>query len=99
MAFLQRQILKRTVKESKAKLNICTSYSTAASASAVATTPPQLPPFDHDPKPYTGPSADQVFQKRKQFLGPSIFHYYQKPVSFFPFFFPNGILFLSLVIK
>lgn len=81
MAFLQRQILKRTVKESKAKLNICTSFSTAASASAVATTPPQLPPFDHDPKPYTGPSADQVFQKRKQFLGPSIFHYYQKPLN------------------
>lgn len=83
MAFLQRQILKRSVKESKAKLIICSSFSTAASASAsaVATTPPQLPPFDHEPKPYTGPTADQVFQKRKQFLGPSLFHYYQKPLN------------------
>lgn len=91
------------MKESKAKLIISSSFSTAASASAsaVATTPPQLPPFDHEPKPYTGPTADQVFQKRKQFLGPSLFHYYQKPVSFFPVFIFgfNGILFLSLVIK
>lgn len=42
---------------------------------------PQLPPFDYLPRPYRGPSADQILQKRKQFLGPSLFYYYQKPLN------------------
>ncbi|XP_027337982.1 alanine--glyoxylate aminotransferase 2 homolog 1, mitochondrial-like [Abrus precatorius] len=41
----------------------------------------QLPPFDYKPKPYEGPLADEVFAKRKKFLGPSLFHYYQKPLN------------------
>lgn len=88
MAFLQRQILKRTVNEAKARNFLCSPFSTVPSsiASDDAATP-QLPPFDYQPKPYTGPSADQVLQKRKTFLGPSLFYYYQKPVSFFSFFF------------
>ncbi|KAM0056064.1 putative alanine--glyoxylate transaminase [Helianthus debilis subsp. tardiflorus] len=45
--------------------------------------PPELPPFDYPPVPYNGPSADEVFEKRKKYLGPSLFHYYQKPVIFF----------------
>jgi alanine-glyoxylate transaminase/(R)-3-amino-2-methylpropionate-pyruvate transaminase len=39
-----------------------------------------LPPFDHAPKPYSGPPADEVLALRKQFLNPAIFHYYKKPV-------------------
>ncbi|THG10831.1 hypothetical protein TEA_015615 [Camellia sinensis var. sinensis] len=42
--------------------------------------PPELPPFDYVPKPYNGPSADEVLAKRKKFLGPSLFYYYQKPL-------------------
>jgi alanine-glyoxylate transaminase/(R)-3-amino-2-methylpropionate-pyruvate transaminase len=42
--------------------------------------PPSLPPFVYQPKPYTGPSADEVFALRKQFLSPAIFHYYKKPI-------------------
>ena len=41
---------------------------------------PQLPPFDHQPKPYTGPSADEVLALRKQFMNPGIFLYYAKPI-------------------
>ena len=41
---------------------------------------PALPPFDYQPRPYTGPSADEVFALRKQFLNPAIFHYYKKPI-------------------
>ncbi len=41
---------------------------------------PQLPPFDHQPQPYTGPSAEEVLALRQQFLSPAIFAYYQKPV-------------------
>src|ERR1051326_9379453 len=32
------------------------------------------------PRPYSGPSAEQVLAKRKQFLNPGIFLYYKKPM-------------------
>jgi alanine-glyoxylate transaminase/(R)-3-amino-2-methylpropionate-pyruvate transaminase len=41
---------------------------------------PELPPFDYTPKPYTGPSAEEVLALRKQFLNPALFLYYQKPM-------------------
>ena len=79
MAAMQRP-LKRTI--AIAKLRACfSSLRPAAAADIVASPPPQLPPFDHQPHPYNGPSADEVFAKRKTFLGPSVFHYYKKPVS------------------
>ena len=43
-------------------------------------TTPDLPPFDHKPAPYSGPSADAVLATRKQFLNPGIFLYYKKPL-------------------
>ncbi|MBI3877792.1 MAG: aminotransferase class III-fold pyridoxal phosphate-dependent enzyme [Verrucomicrobia bacterium] len=42
--------------------------------------PIPLPPCDYKPRPYTGPSAEEVFALRKQFLSPAIFHYYKKPL-------------------
>ncbi|HWN65336.1 MAG TPA: aminotransferase class III-fold pyridoxal phosphate-dependent enzyme [Candidatus Binatus sp.] len=41
---------------------------------------PILPHFDFQPKPYTGPSVDEVLQLRKQFLNPGIFLYYKNPI-------------------
>jgi alanine-glyoxylate transaminase/(R)-3-amino-2-methylpropionate-pyruvate transaminase len=41
---------------------------------------PTLPPSNHQPKPYTGPSVEEVLATRKQFLNPAIFHYYTKPL-------------------
>ena len=41
---------------------------------------PELPPFDHQPKKYTGLSADEVLRLRKEFLNPGIFLYYKKPI-------------------
>ena len=41
---------------------------------------PTLPPFDYQPKKYTGPSAAEVLAQRKQFLNPGIFLYYQQPI-------------------
>ncbi len=41
---------------------------------------PVLPHFDYQPKPYAGPSADEVLRLRKQFLNPGIFLYYKKPL-------------------
>ncbi|WOL01538.1 hypothetical protein Cni_G10255 [Canna indica] len=48
--------------------------------SAVASSP-SLPPFDHQPRSYKGMLADEVLQKRKKFLGPSLFYYYHKPLN------------------
>nr|AFK46595.1 unknown [Medicago truncatula] len=85
MAALQ-SLLKRTTKPNRSDLLACRPFSSLRSSSATATQtittpPPQIPPFDHQPHPYYGPSADEVFSKRKQFLGPSLFHFYQKPLN------------------
>lgn len=42
---------------------------------------PKLPPFDYSPPPYTGPSADEIYAKRKEFLSPALFHLYNKPLN------------------
>src|SRR5204862_5866682 len=41
---------------------------------------PIFPKFDHEPRKYTGPSADEVLRLRKEFLNPGIFLYYKKPI-------------------
>lgn len=41
---------------------------------------PELPPFDHQPVPYDGPSYDEVLRLRKEYLNPAIFTYYKKPL-------------------
>lgn len=39
-----------------------------------------LPPTDHVPKPYTGPSKDEVIAMRQQFTNPAIFTLYREPL-------------------
>ncbi|MFM7244586.1 MAG: aspartate aminotransferase family protein [Planctomycetaceae bacterium] len=41
---------------------------------------PALPPCDHRPRPYTGPSKPDVLALRKQFVNPAIFTYYKEPL-------------------
>ena len=41
---------------------------------------PQLPPFDHVPQQYRGPSAEEVLALRKQYLNPAIFTFYKQPI-------------------
>ena len=43
-------------------------------------TTPALPAFSQQPKPYAGPSAEDVFKARKEFLNPALFHIYKKPL-------------------
>ena len=40
-----------------------------------------LPPYDYTPKPYDGPSPDEILALRKEFVNPAIFHYYRKPIT------------------
>jgi alanine-glyoxylate transaminase/(R)-3-amino-2-methylpropionate-pyruvate transaminase len=41
---------------------------------------PTLPATKHQPSPYTGPSADEVYRLRKEYLNPALFHLYKKPL-------------------
>lgn len=76
-----RRILEEKCLQKKLRNQFAvSSFSTLPSQKEV-TEPPKLPPFDYQPKPYKGPLADEVLQKRKKFLGPSLFHYYQKPLN------------------
>ncbi|KAK9835443.1 hypothetical protein WJX74_000126 [Apatococcus lobatus] len=43
-------------------------------------TEPCLPPFDHTPAPYTGPSKEEVRSLRQTFLNPAIMHHFKDPV-------------------
>ncbi|XP_060176363.1 alanine--glyoxylate aminotransferase 2 homolog 2, mitochondrial-like [Lycium barbarum] len=42
---------------------------------------PKMPHFDYSPPPYDGPTGDEILNKRKEFLSPSMFHLYQKPLN------------------
>jgi alanine-glyoxylate transaminase/(R)-3-amino-2-methylpropionate-pyruvate transaminase len=56
------------------------------SAAAVAAAPenglagPKMPPFDYTPPPYDGPRVADIARKRAEFLSPSLFHFYDRPV-------------------
>jgi alanine-glyoxylate transaminase/(R)-3-amino-2-methylpropionate-pyruvate transaminase len=40
----------------------------------------ELPPVDHTPRRYDGPSREEVLAMRKQFMNPAIFHLYKDPL-------------------
>jgi alanine-glyoxylate transaminase/(R)-3-amino-2-methylpropionate-pyruvate transaminase len=48
--------------------------------SAGSQQPPHLPPFDHKPRPYTGPSKAEVLDMRREFLTPALLTYYKDPL-------------------
>src|SRR5499427_5926364 len=41
---------------------------------------PELPPFDYQPQPYRGPSAEEVLDSRRRFLNPGLFLYFKRPL-------------------
>lgn len=42
---------------------------------------PKMPAFDYTPPAYTGPTADEILRKRKEYLSPSMFYFYDKPLN------------------
>ena len=42
--------------------------------------PPELPIYDHQPKPYSGPALDEVMDLRKRYLTPALMTYYRNPI-------------------
>jgi alanine-glyoxylate transaminase / (R)-3-amino-2-methylpropionate-pyruvate transaminase len=51
---------------------------TAAGARVAGAVP--MPPCDHVPRPYTGPSRDEVLALRRQYTNPAIFTIYREPL-------------------
>lgn len=47
---------------------------------SLKTQPVAMPPFDYTPRPYTGPSRDEVLALRKQFVNPAVFTIYRQPI-------------------
>lgn len=67
-------------------LRLCRGLSLVAEKEAIAheieSPIPKMPRFDYAPPPYNGPSAAEILQKRKKFLSPSMFYFYNDtPVS------------------
>ncbi|HEU5185620.1 MAG TPA: aspartate aminotransferase family protein [Gemmatimonadaceae bacterium] len=40
----------------------------------------EMPPTDHRPRPYTGPSREEVLAMRRQYMNPAIFTIYREPL-------------------
>ncbi len=40
----------------------------------------RMPPCDHEPRPYHGPSRDEVLALRKQYVNPAVFTIYREPI-------------------
>ncbi|CAD6271844.1 unnamed protein product [Miscanthus lutarioriparius] len=55
--------------------------SSLSAAAAAAAAVPKMPAFGYTPPPYDGPRADEIFRKRAQFLSPSLFHFYDRPLN------------------
>jgi alanine-glyoxylate transaminase/(R)-3-amino-2-methylpropionate-pyruvate transaminase len=41
---------------------------------------PELPPYDYQPKPYTGPAYEEVLSLKNRFVTPTSIPYYKKPL-------------------
>ena len=52
----------------------------AEQKSATKAGKPLMPPTDHKPRPYTGPSREEVIAIRKQYANPAIFTIYKEPI-------------------
>ena len=40
----------------------------------------EMPPTDHVPRPYAGPSREEILAMRRQFVNPALFTLYREPI-------------------
>ncbi|KAL8517115.1 hypothetical protein ACS0TY_015364 [Phlomoides rotata] len=81
---IKRVVMRRALWESRQFGRCRRGYSQSADACAAADDVslfPKLPPFDYTPPLYEGPTAAEILAKRKEFLSPSMFYFYNKPVN------------------
>ncbi|WJX53569.1 glycine transaminase [Trifolium repens] len=77
MAAALQSLLKRATKLNTSDLR--TSCRAFCSKQIIRPPQPQLPPFDHQPRLYSGPTIEEMLADQKSFLGPSISH--QRPLN------------------
>ncbi|XP_013630040.1 alanine--glyoxylate aminotransferase 2 homolog 2, mitochondrial isoform X2 [Brassica napus] len=80
---MQRFTAKRSLQNVSASL-LRRCISTTSQTASVKDTDEflaRLPPFDYAPPPYSGPSADEILNKRKEFLSPSMPLLFRKPLN------------------
>ena len=53
---------------------------TMAEPMAPTSSGPKMPPTDHQPRKYTGPTREEVMAMRKQYANPAIFTIYKEPI-------------------
>ncbi|KAK6118216.1 hypothetical protein DH2020_048002 [Rehmannia glutinosa] len=79
---MNRAVMRRALWESRHLRRRGRGYSRSADAcNDVVDVYPKMPPFDYTAPPYTGPTAAEILTKRKEFLSPSMFYFYEKPVN------------------
>ncbi|GFP83219.1 alanine--glyoxylate aminotransferase 2 homolog 3 mitochondrial [Phtheirospermum japonicum] len=80
---MNRVVTRRAIWESRHVRSRGHGYSSQSATAAAkdADLFPKMPPFDYIPPPYTGPTSSEILTKRKQFLSPSMFYFYKKPVN------------------
>ncbi|XP_062215649.1 alanine--glyoxylate aminotransferase 2 homolog 3, mitochondrial-like isoform X1 [Phragmites australis] len=61
--------------------NVVRRFNRLAAAAEKTAAAPRMPAFDHVPLPYDGPSSADIARKRAEFLSPSLFHFYSKPLN------------------
>jgi len=74
-----RRLLQAALAPARANSSLSTAAAAAAPENGAAAVP-KMPAFGYTPPPYDGPRADEIFRKRAQFLSPSLFHFYDRPV-------------------
>ncbi|KAK4478406.1 hypothetical protein RD792_013875 [Penstemon davidsonii] len=83
---MKRVVMRRAVWESRHFRSCGRGYSRSAGACTAANDVvevfPRIPSFDYTPPAYTGPTADEILKKRKEFLSPSMFYFYSKPMQY-----------------
>ncbi|XP_074584580.1 alanine--glyoxylate aminotransferase 2 homolog 2, mitochondrial-like isoform X1 [Curcuma longa] len=52
-----------------------------ADENAAAAVLAKMPRFDYTPPPYDGPRSEEILRKRSEFLSPSMFYFYKKPLN------------------
>jgi hypothetical protein len=75
-----RRLLQAAFAPRRANSSLSAAAAVAAPENGCAA--PKMPHFDYTPPPYDGPRADEILQKRAEFLSPSLFHFYDRPVLF-----------------
>ncbi|KAM0828466.1 hypothetical protein ACQ4PT_067528 [Festuca glaucescens] len=74
-----RRLLQAALAPGRAHSSLSAAAVAAAPENGVAA--PKMPPFYYTPPPYDGPRVAEIARKRAEFLSPSLFHFYDRPLN------------------